>query len=97
MSYIFKSPFGKDQYTLQIQYGKYKGGNKSISLIDCTDGFPFATATVNLPGLEKDEIAIKNYSENEGILEFLLENEIINQPHRYIGSGFVTVPVCKLK
>ena len=97
MNYQFQSLYGSDRYTLQIQYSTYQEGNTSMQLIDCTDGCPFATATVNLPGLTKDEVAIKNYSENEGVLSFLLENNIVELPHRFIASGFVNIPVCRLK
>lgn len=97
MNYQFQSSDDSTNYTLQIDYGTYHGGNPSIQLIDCADGMPFATATVNLPVLETDEVAIKNYSENEGILNFLLDNSIIEAPHRFVLSGFVNIPVCKLK
>jgi len=97
MNYQFQSLYGSSRYTLQIQYGTYQEGNTSMQLIDCADGFPFATATVNLPGLTENEVAIKNYSENEGVLNFLLDNEIIEAPHRFVQSGFVNIPVCKLK
>ena len=97
MNYQFQSLYGSSRYTLQIQYGTYQEGNTSMQLIDCADGFPFATATVNLPGLTENEVAIKNYSENEGVLIFLLDNEIIEAPHRFVQSGFVNIPVCRLK
>jgi hypothetical protein len=97
MNYQFQSLYGGSRYTLQIRYGTYQEGNTSMQLIDCADGCPFATATVNLSGLTKDEVAIKNYSENEGVLNFLLENEIIELPHRFVQSGFVNIPVCRLK
>ena len=97
MNYQFQSLYGSSRYTLQIQYGTYQEGNTSMQLIDCADGCPFATATVNLPGLAKNEVAIKNYSENEGVLIFLLDNNIIEAPHRFVQSGFVNIPVCRLK
>lgn len=97
MNYQFQSLYGGSRYTLQIQYGTYQEGNTSMQLIDCADGFPFATATVNLPGLTENEVAIKNYSENEGVLNFLLDNEIIEAPHRFVQSGFVNIPICRLK
>lgn len=97
MNYQFQSLYGSSRYTLQIQYGTYQEGNTSMQLIDCADGFPFATATVNLPGLTENEVAIKNYSENEGVLNFLLDNEIIEAPHRFVQSGFVNIPICRLK
>lgn len=44
----------------------------------------------------RDTVFIKDYSENEGILAALIEAGIVEQPHRRITQGFVTVPVCKL-
>jgi hypothetical protein len=84
-------------YKVRVKIGKYPKGNNSIELYDLEDGFPFAKSTVNLPGLERDEVAIKNYSENEGMLDFLVDNGIVHSPHRSERSGFVTVPVCKIK
>jgi hypothetical protein len=57
---------------------------------------PVATATLNTDGLELDEVAIKNYSENESMYETLLGNGVIHPMHREINIGYVTVPVCKL-
>jgi hypothetical protein len=66
-------------------------------MIDAEDGMPYTTASVSIPDLTKEEVGIKNYSENEGVLTFLLENNIVEPPHRFVQSGFVTIPVCKLK
>lgn len=55
--------------------------------------------TVNMPNhdIAKDEIVVKNYSENEGILSELIRLKIIAQPPvRRIRSGYVDLEVCKL-
>lgn len=59
-------------------------------------GFPYMVIGLPHKSLNKDEVAIKNYSENTGILEALLANNIVDKPHRFLRQGFVTVPVCKL-
>jgi hypothetical protein len=80
-----------------LKRGKYaSGGGASLQLIDAVDHCPYATCTVNLEGLEPDEVAIKDYSENEGMLDFLISEEIVKPPHRSIPSGFVLIPVCRL-
>jgi hypothetical protein len=92
-----KSPFG-GTYRLFESLGKYPNGQTSIRLYDEEDGLPYATATVSVKDqLEEDEVAIKNYSENEGLLQSLINSKIIDSPHRFIESGFVKIPVCKLK
>ena len=75
----------------------YPSGLTKITLIDVEDGIPFANCTVPFSDLEKNEVAVKDYSENEGMLEFLVKNHIVQAPHRFIESGFVKIPVCKLK
>ena len=57
---------------------------------------PWATATVQIGGLGENEVAIKNYSENKGILEALVGLGVINPPHRRVASGFVMIDICRM-
>ena len=57
---------------------------------------PWTTATVNINGLSGDEVAIKNYSENEGILDLLIGLGVIEPPHRRVASGFVMIDICNM-
>ena len=77
---------------------KYRDGNKALVLTDIEDGLPIANASVNLPdhNIPKGYIAIKNYSENEGILSTLVKAGIVDFPTSYVKNGFVEIPVCKL-
>lgn len=68
-------------------------GGTELRLMDAKDGLPVAKASAPIAGLKKDEIAIKNYSENEGILDVLIANDVVYPPHRE-QDGF---PVVKLK
>tara|TARA_R110002126_G_scaffold263105_2_gene406115 strand:+ start:202 stop:510 length:309 start_codon:yes stop_codon:yes gene_type:complete len=77
----------------------YKNNRRSINLTDMEDGTPVLTASINIPmeELDNDEVIIKNYSENEGILEALIEARIVSEPVDYANvSKFVTAPICKL-
>jgi len=62
------------------------------------DGFPYVTATVYLEdyNYEPGEVTIKNYSENEGILDALIEHDIVSRPKMFYPTGHVLVPVCDL-
>lgn len=73
-------------------------GNMEIQLYCFEDGFrePFLTASCVVGGLTEGELAIKNYSENEGILDVLTNENIVCKPHRFIPSGFVTLPIVRL-
>jgi hypothetical protein len=64
--------------------------NPSLQLIDLANYQPVATASVNPPlPLRQGEIAIKNWSENEGMLPLLIAEKIVEPPHRHIPSGYV--------
>ena len=84
--------------SLRVQYSKYGNGQNAILLDYASNGQSYKVASVAIDQpLQSDEVAIKNYSENEGILETLLESGIIATPHRFISSGFVQIPICKMK
>jgi hypothetical protein len=77
--------------------GKYSNGRQAIELI-CENGEPMCMATVNVPALAlaKDEVIIKNYSENEGILEVLISAGIVKETGETVKMGFVECPIVKL-
>ena len=85
-------------YRLSPQFANYQNGQIAIRLLDMMDGIPYATATVCVEDdlLKEGEVAIKDYSENEGILTSLIESDIIEPPHAFIQSEFVRIPICKL-
>lgn len=94
--YTLKTPYS--EYQVELAKGSYSNGRTAIELIDAEDGCPVMVATINVPEVElaEGEIIIKNYSENEGVLEFLQENEIVGPVKRSIGTGFVSCPVVDL-
>jgi len=65
---------------------------------DIWKGEPIATATVNLSDtpLASDEVIVKDYSENEGMLDTLLKAGVVELTGRTVSTGFVTCPVCVL-
>ena len=76
----------------------YADGKNAITLIEEDTEEPYTTATVNLPiTMYDNEVVIKNYSENVGIYEALVNAKVISPAHRYTSSGYVSrIPVCKL-
>lgn len=77
--------------------GRYVNGQTNIRLVD-QDGYPFMTASVaHDVNIDDDCVIIKNYSENEGILEALIEAGIIEKPFCEIPVNFVTLYVAALK
>jgi hypothetical protein len=94
--FSFISQFG-ERYLLFVRTETYKDGKIRIQLYDSKDGTPYATATASIKEeLEPGEVAIKDWSENQGILDFLVQNKIIKEPHRFVESGHVKIPICEL-
>ena len=94
----FVSSYTDEVIELELEITKYRNGQNAISLY--FEGEPYMTATVAVNGvypIEENDVVIKNYSENTGILEALVASGIIEEPHATIGMNFVTLYVAKLK
>jgi len=95
----YKLELGESEYQVTLEFGKYRGNNRvAITVVDAEDGEDLLVATVNIPdaSLEEGETVIKDYSENAGILKFLVENGIVSKPVRTVSTGFVQCQVVKL-
>lgn len=84
------------QWECWLKVGYYSQGR--VALVLGSDEGPVATATVNVTNepLADDEVCIKDYSENEGMVAALVEAGVVEAPHREVATGFVKVPVCRL-
>lgn len=77
--------------------GEYRDGSTALEIID-KNGEEYATATVCIPGTDVPEghVLIKDWSENEGVLQSLINAGIVGQPVRNVPSGFVTAQLVEL-
>ena len=77
-------------------FGRYSNARVAIQIY--RDYQLIAKATVNIPEakLNDDEVLIKDYAENQGILQSLINNKIITNTGNVIATGFTAVNVCKL-
>ena len=64
----------------------------------CGNGEKVLTFTVNVPGvsLGPGELLIKDWSENEGALDFLLENDLVESTNRAVLTGYAMAPVVRM-
>jgi hypothetical protein len=85
------------EWTCSIIKRQYDNGRVALQLVD--EEGPVATATVNLPDapLGKNEVCVKDWSENEGMLRSLVAAGVVKPTGKTIRSGFVEVPVCELQ
>jgi hypothetical protein len=77
---------------------KYSNGRRVISLTDAENFSPVMTASVNLPNETclPDEVWIKDYSENQGIEQVLINAKIISKPIAMMVQGHVIINKCKI-
>lgn len=77
----------------------YADGKIAIKLIEEETNEPYCVATVNIPDITMydQEVIIKNYGENVGVYDALVNAKVISRAHRYTSSGYVSrIPICKL-
>lgn len=84
----------------QLWLSKYATDDVTALFVTSEQGEPLATVTVNLsaygqfPG--EGNVFVKNWSENEGILDVLVREGVLSAPLREIPSGFVSAVECSL-
>lgn len=82
----------------EVVFATYPNGRTAIQLVDAEDGSPVATATVNVPDavLGEDEILVKNWSENQGMLAALVAAGLVEDTGKVVPTGFVKANVVRL-
>ena len=87
------------------EIGKYRNGRTALSYVSYDEDMGMneqqCVASVNLPDninveFTDDTIAVKNYSENEGILDMMIAAGHVSKPLLWVEQGFVKIPICKL-
>ena len=86
------------EWPVRLSWGKYVGGRTALALMHAEDGDPVACCTVNIPeaSLGENEILVKNWTENEGMDDWLAENGIAKHTGRDVATGYVSAPVMEL-
>lgn len=89
------------QWLCVVKKEMYKNGITALTLYEVDSNEKILTATVNLSeyGLvraEEELTFIKNWSENEGVLECLVENGIVENLHMPVPTGFVMAHMVKV-
>lgn len=86
------------EWACKINFAQYEGGNLAILLTDLTTGMPIAKATINVPGLllADNQVVIKDYAENEGMLKALIDEGIVKSTGETVRVGHVNAPICEV-
>lgn len=83
---------------LTVHFSRYVA-NDSICIYLLKSGENYGVATTCVPEIPIDvneEVIIKDYSENEGVMQAMIDSGIISKPVREAEGNFVSFPVCKL-
>jgi hypothetical protein len=87
------------QWNCTLNRSRYMNGRLALYLTTPNEG-RIAICTTNLPNepLAPDEVFIKDYSENEGMLDALAHAGVISAPPilTYTQSGHVRIPKVKI-
>ncbi len=84
------------EWKCQVMMEKYHSGGISLRLVDETG--PVARATVNIPGaaIAEDQILVKDYEENEGVLQALITAGLLTDTGQTLRSGNQQLHVAQL-
>jgi len=101
MSIRYSNKYSDNNYRASFFLGRYLNtvrSQRAIEVIDSDTGEVLFTATVHIPDevLKDDEVIIKSYSENEGVLQWLYDNGIVTEIVRNIQCGYCLAQVCKV-
>jgi hypothetical protein len=95
---FYRIPIVFKEWKCYVQIRYYPNDRYAIALTDEDTGEPVVIATTNVPDcpLEREEVIIKDYAENEGVLEVLMDAKVVSPPLRYVRTGYVLCPVCRI-
>jgi hypothetical protein len=88
---VLNSPYFREPLDCRLEVGKYANQRVALQLYDANDGEPVAKATVNVIDWEPETPAhtlIKDWSENVGVLQSLVDAEIIELTGKEVACGF---------
>ncbi len=83
---------------VDLKFGRYSNNRLAVVLVDSQNGERISVATVNIPdcSIGEDEIILKNWSENEGILDFFIDNGLVINEGKEAPTGHVFGNVVKV-
>lgn len=86
-----------DELSSLMTFGRYANGRTAIEFYG-QSGSPLCRATINMPGekLADDEVVLKNYSENEGLLECMIDHGLVEDTGRRVTLDYCEAAIVKL-
>jgi hypothetical protein len=81
-----------------VEKSRYSNGHAALKLTLANSGEDYMLVSAYMPvfDLGQNEVVVKDYSENKGILAVLESAGILRPTGHIIQSGFVDLPICEL-
>lgn len=78
-----------EKHLVKLSFGYYDNDRLALNLVEVNTLCPYTTVTINMPkvNISKDQIIVKNYNENKGIIGFLLKNKLVKEDYNYFYVG----------
>ena len=86
----------------RLYLASYSDGNTALSMYDTEDGSAITCVSINLAPVEaelledRSLIYLKDYSENEGMLDLLVAEGIVERTGHTRQSGYIEAPLVRI-
>lgn len=79
-----------EKHLVKLSFGYYNNDRLAINLIELPDLSSYGTVTINISEVElsENQIVVKNYNENKGMVDFLLRNKLVDKEYNYFYVGY---------
>lgn len=94
----YKKQLVSEGTVLNLFLTKYVEPKNNALILETLDGSSWATASINIGDkpIREDLVFIKDYSENEGMLNLLKDNCVVKEVVDICHNGYVDVPVVRI-
>ena len=94
----YKKQLVSEGTVLNLFLTKYVEPKNNALILEMLDGSPWATASIIIgeAPIREDLVFIKDYSENEGILNLLKDSGVAKEVVGVCHSGYIDVPVIRI-
>lgn len=91
-----RTAYSSRQYPVDVVKAEYEKGGIALIAVESKSGMEFATLTSWIPGIPEGQVAIKNYSENEGFAQQLVDQGVVRLTGAQLYSGHAAFPLAEV-
>lgn len=97
----FTPSYQEEEIEVELEFGRYPGGQRYLQLWHKDEPYLTPTRRINVPGtpvfvLDDDDLVLR-HTDNEELIEALIDVEIIDKPHAKLLCNYIILWVCQIK